>query len=75
MCHTAFLKPITHVIPEDQELMLLNPHDELFRGHYCLGHLPFDRIKRLAEQGQLPKHLLACKKPFCATCQYGKMTK
>ena len=24
---------------------------------------------------QLPKCLLACKKPFCAACQYGKMTK
>ena len=25
--------------------------------------------------GQLPKHLLTCKKPFCTACQYGKLTK
>ena len=32
-------------------------------------------LLQLVVQGQLPKHLLACKKPFCAACQYGKMTK
>ena len=55
--------------------MSLDPHDELLWRHYRLGHLPFDHIKQLAVQGQLPKHLLASKKPFCSTCQYGKMTK
>ena len=69
------LGPITHVIPEDQKLMLLDPHDKLLWWHYWLGHLPFDCIKQLAVQGQLPKCLLTCKKPFCAACQYGKMTK
>ena len=67
--------PVTHVIPEDQEPILLNPHDELLRWHYRLGHLPFDRIRQLALMGQLPKRLLTCKKPFCSACQYGKMTK
>ena len=28
------LGPITHVIPEDQELMSLDPHDELLQWHY-----------------------------------------
>ena len=58
------LGPITHVIPEDQEPTSLDPHDELLRWHYRLGHLPFDRIKQVALRGQLPKHLLARKKPF-----------
>ena len=69
------LGPITHVIPEDQEPMSLDPHDELLRWHYRLGHLPFDCIKQLATKGQLPKHLLASKKPFCSACQYSKMMK
>ena len=30
---------------------------------------------QLAQMGQLPKRLLASKKPFCAACQYGKMTR
>ena len=66
------LGPITHMIPEDQEPMSLDPHDELLRWHYRLGHLPFDHIKQLALKGQLPKGILASKKPFCSACQYGK---
>ena len=67
--------PVTHVIPDDREPTSLDPHDELLRWHYRLGHLSFDRIKQLASMGQLPKRLLSSKKPFCAACQYGKMTK
>ena len=67
--------PVTHVIPDEPEPTSLDPHDELLRWHYCLGHLSFDRIKQLASTGQLPKRLLSCKKPFFSACQYGKMTK
>ena len=67
--------PITHVIPDDPEPKTLDPQDELLRWHYRLGHLPFDRVKQLANKGQLPKRLLTCPTPFCAACQYGKMTK
>ena len=42
------LGPITHVIPEDQELTSLDPHDKLLRWHYRLGHLSFERIRQLA---------------------------
>ena len=66
------LGPITQVIPEDTEPTSHDPHDELLRWHYRLGHLPFDRVKQLAQMGQLPKRLLTSKKPFCAACQYGK---
>ena len=38
------LGPISHVIPEDLEPTSLDPHDELLRWHYRLGHLPFDRV-------------------------------
>ena len=65
----------THVIPEDQELTSLDPHDELPRWHYRLGHLSFECIRQLARLGHLPKRLLTCKKPFCTACQYGKLTK
>ena len=66
---------IPQVIPEDPEPTSLNPHDELLWWHYRLGHLPFERVKQVAQTGQFPKRLLNCKKPFCAACQYGKMTK
>ena len=67
--------PITHVIPDDPEPKSMEPQDELLRLHYRLGDLPIDRIKQLADKGQLPKRLLTCHTPFCAACQYGKMTK
>ena len=69
------LGPIPQMIPDDPEPTTLNPHDELLRWHYRLGHLPFERVKQLARTGQLPKRLLTCKKSFCAACQCGKMTK
>ena len=69
------MEPITHVIPEDPEPKSLESQDELLRWHYRLGHLPFDRIKQLVNNGQLPKRLLTCHTPICAACQYGKMTK
>ena len=67
--------PISQVIPKDPEPTLLDPHDELLRWHYRVMHLPFERITLLARMRQLPKRLLASKKPFCAACQYGKMTR
>ena len=69
------LGPITHMIPEDEEPTSMDPHNELLRWHYRLGHLSFERIRQLARSGQLPKRLLTCKKPFCTVCQYGKLTK
>ena len=62
------MEPITHVIPEDPEPKSLDPQDKLLRWHYRLGHLPFDHIKQLANNGQLPKRLLTCHTPFCAAC-------
>ena len=40
MTNLVGLGPISHVIPEDPEPTLLDPHDELLRWHYRLGHLP-----------------------------------
>ena len=47
------LGPVTHVIPEDQEPTSLDPHDELLRWHYRLGHLPFDCTRQHALKEQL----------------------
>ena len=57
------LCPIPQVISEDPEPTSLDPHDELLRWHYRLGHLPFEWVKQLARTGQLPKKLLTSKKP------------
>ena len=63
----------SNVIEEDNEPKTMDPHDELLRWHYRLGHLLFERICKLAKRGELPQRLLKAKVPFCAACQYGKM--
>ena len=65
---------LVNVIPDDKEPKSLEPQDELLQWHYRLGHLPFTRMKELMNQGTLPRRLLKVIIPFCAACQYGKMT-
>jgi hypothetical protein len=48
---------------------------ELLRWHYRLGHLPFSKLKALAEVGGIPKRLAKVKPPTCAGCLFGAMTK
>eukprot|EP00970_Alexandrium_tamarense_P018045 scaffold13311_cov105-Alexandrium_tamarense.AAC.1 len=45
------------------------------RWHYRLGHLPFPRLKLLAETGEIPKRLTKVIPPRCAGCLFGAMTK
>ncbi len=47
---------------------------ELMRWHYCLGYLPFSRLKQLAINGKIPK-LAKVAPPRCAGCLFGAMTK
>ena len=42
--------------------------------HNTLRHLPFTRMKELINQGTLQRKVLKVDTPFCAACQYGKMT-
>ena len=58
------LGPITHVIPEDQESTSLNPHDELLRWHYRLGHLSFDASCNWHTQDNYPSASLPVRNPF-----------
>ncbi len=45
------------------------------RWHYCLGYLPFSRLKQLAINGKIPKKLAKVAPPKCAGCLFGVMTK
>uniref|UniRef100_UPI00293D8CF2 reverse transcriptase domain-containing protein n=1 Tax=Janthinobacterium sp. TaxID=1871054 RepID=UPI00293D8CF2 len=60
---------------EDEDVQAMTPQAEMLAWHYRLGHLPFERIKRLAERGDLPTKLATCKVPKCASCLYGKPTR
>ena len=52
-----------------------SPEAELMRWHHKLGHLSFNKIKRMAELGQLPKPIATARTPKCASCMFGKATK
>jgi hypothetical protein len=45
------------------------------RWHYCLGHLPFVKLKQLTLNGEIPKKLVKVQPPKCAGCLFGAMTK
>jgi hypothetical protein len=45
------------------------------RQHIRLGHLPFFKLKALAEIGALPRKIIHCRPPKCAACMYAKATK
>ena len=62
-----------HVIPNDEQPTPLLAQDELIQWHHRLGHLPYNCIRSMSQKGILPKRLLECTKPFCATCQYSKL--
>ncbi|KAL7580919.1 hypothetical protein ACA910_005738 [Epithemia clementina (nom. ined.)] len=63
------------LIPDDREPTPINPKDELLRWHYRLSHMAFSRLRQMCEIGDLPRRLLQAKTPFCAACQYGKLTR
>lgn len=62
-------------IIEDDEAHYANPQAELLAWHYQLGHLPFGRIKKLVERGDLPAYLKDAKTPRCASCMFGKASR
>jgi len=47
----------------------------LWKWHVRLNHLPFKKIKLLAEQGRLQKRVIKAEIPFCSTCTYSKATR
>jgi hypothetical protein len=60
---------------EHTTLAASNNQAELMQWHYCLGHLPFSRLKQLTINGKIPKKLAEVVPPKCAGCLFGAMTK
>jgi hypothetical protein len=60
---------------EDTQLAAANNQTKLMHWHYCLGHLPFVKLKQLALNGEIPKKLAKVKPLKCAGCLFGAMTK
>ena len=48
---------------------------EMLKLHYKLRHMPFAKMRTLAQQGNIPKQYANCEVPLCSTCLYAKQTK
>jgi hypothetical protein len=57
--------------PDD---LKLDPSALMLRWHHKLSHVSMERIKLMAQNGQLPKPLATCGVPLCQACKYGKAT-
>ena len=62
-------------LPESQDVFAASDKGELLRYHYRLGHLPYSRLKTLAESGVIPRRLSKVTAPKCAACMFGRLTK
>ena len=60
---------------EETHLAATDDQAELMQWHYCLGHLPFAKLKLLAKNGEIPRRLTKVPPPKCAGCLFGAMTK
>ena len=47
----------------------------LLRYHYQYGHISFQRLKKMAEQKEIPRRLKDIPTPACLACHYAKSTK
>ena len=48
---------------------------EMLKLHYKMGHIPFAKMKIMAEQGTIPKAFAKCETPLCSTCIYAKQAR
>ena len=65
----------THVIHDEEERQTTNHAAEFLQWHHRLGHISPKKMRLMAKEGILPKHLYKCKIPICSSCMFGKMTR
>jgi hypothetical protein len=67
-------RPTAIIDEELEKLSCQDPQTEMLRWHYRLDHLPFKKIKGMAELGLLPKRLAQVTSPKCTGYMFGYMT-
>jgi hypothetical protein len=66
---------LERVVDQDEEdKPVENKAAELLQTHHRLNHLPFSKIKMMAEKGFLPRRLANVTPPVCSACLFGKAT-
>jgi hypothetical protein len=62
-------------IVDDEEDRVPDPQSELLHWHHKLGHISFNKLRRMGAHGDIPQRLATCKIPMCTACLFGKATK
>eukprot|EP00957_Ditylum_brightwellii_P187210 14257883-Ditylum_brightwellii.AAC.1 len=70
--HLAIIRPVMFSAIWDSHLVSSRMD---LAWHYCLGHMPFPKLKKLVLSNFIPKRLAKVHNPKCARCKYGAMTK
>lgn len=65
----------THVVDDEEDRQTTNHAAEFLQWHHRLGHISPKKIRLMAKEGILPKHLSRCNIPICSSCMFGKMTR
>ena len=60
---------------EDELELLQNPQTLWRYWHNKLGHAPTNRIRNMANIGDLARVLASCRAPICPSCHFGKGTR
>ncbi len=63
------------VIVDEEDRGSRTATSELLQQHYKFGHISFEKLQKMAEQGILPKRLAKCNVPSCSACLYAKATR
>ena len=48
---------------------------EFLQLHQRMGHIPFEKLRIMAQQNIIPKKFIKCQAPICAACTYAKLSK
>ena len=67
--------PLNIIEDEEEHTAATTDQGELLRWHYRLGHLSFNKLQHLATLKIIPGKLANVRKPKCACCMYGRMTR
>jgi hypothetical protein len=61
--------------PDEEDKPMENHAAELLRVHHRLNHIPFAKLKVMAQKGLIPKRLQHMEAPACSACLYGKASR
>ena len=73
--YTEGVETVPNVIPDEEDRLEPTPTAKMLQLHYDLGHISFEKMRRMAEKGIIPKPMATCNTPTCSACEYARATR